>query len=285
MKTIDLHVHSTCSDGTDAPEQLPRLAKQKGLSALALTDHDTTVGVPAFLEACKEYGIEGIPGIEISCIYDNHDYNKEVHIVGLFINPEAATLCDTLEELRISRRNRNLAVVELFAKQGINFTLEDLEAMYPGAILTRAHFASYLLAKGFVGSVNEGFDRYLGDGKPCHIRRETMSSYQAIQLIHNAGGIAILAHPLTYKLGRESLERMVADLAKQGIDAMEAIYSTFTSRDEADMKQLAADNNLLISGGSDYHGKTKPTISLGTGKGRLEVPYDVLKNLKNLLAH
>lgn len=285
MKTIDLHVHSTCSDGTDSPSRLAALGKAAGLSAMALTDHDTVSGIDEFLEACGKNGIEGVPGIEISCIYTEGSFEKEIHIVGLFIDHHSSQLNEALSNLVINRRRRNLQVVDLFATLGIDFSLEEIEEMYPGAILTRAHFADFLMKKGITGSINEGFDRFLGDGKPCYIKRETLSSSLAIDLIHNAGGMAILAHPLTYKLSYENLSNMVSRLAVQGIDGIEAIYSTFTSRDEADMKVLAQKNRLLISGGSDYHGKNKPAISLGTGKGRLEVPYEVLKNIKSLLKH
>lgn len=283
MKTIDLHLHSTCSDGTDSPSRLAALGKAGNLSAMALTDHDTVSGIDQFLEACKEVGIEGVPGIEISCIYTDGAFEKEIHIVGLFIDHHSSQLNEALSNLVTNRRKRNLQVIELFSRIGIDFSLEEMEEMYPGAILTRAHFADFLMKKGITGSINEGFDRFLGDGKPCYIKRETLSSIQTINLIHNAGGIAILAHPLTYKLSSDNLSHMVTELARQGIDGIEAIYSTFTSRDEADMKLLAQKNHLLISGGSDYHGKNKPAISLGTGKGRLEVPYEVLKNIKSLL--
>lgn len=282
MNTIDLHTHSTFSDGTDTPSQLAKLAKLKGLSAIALTDHDTTNGIDEFMTACRNNGIEGISGIELSSIYSFDSHDKEIHIVGLFIEPENELLKSTLQELIVNRCHRNNTVVQLFKKLGIDVDLEEMKEMYPNAVLTRAHFADYLMKKKLVGSIKEAFDRYLADGKPCYIKRQTMSAQQAINLIHKAGGLAVLAHPLTYALGDDMLSQMAASLKGFGLDAMEAIYSTFSSKDEADMKLLAKKNRLLISGGSDYHGKNKPDISLKTGKGRLCVPYDVLKELKTL---
>ncbi len=285
MKTIDLHIHSTFSDGTDTPDRLARLGKEKELSAMALTDHDTTKGIDEFTAACRDNGIEGIAGIELSSLYCSGTLEKEIHMVGLFIDPHSQTLSDALAKLVVNRERRNKTIVRLFHSIGITVDLEEMKQLYPNAVLTRAHFADYLLRKGLVGSRNEAFDRYLGDGKPCHIRRETMSATQAIDLIHAAGGLAILAHPLIYKLNFSILSQMVAFLAQNGMDGMEAMYSTFSSRDEADMKLLAKKNRLLISGGSDYHGSNKPHISLGTGKGRLEVPYGILRDLKNALHH
>lgn len=283
MKTIDLHVHSTYSDGTDTPKELVSLARHCGLSAIALTDHDTVAGLPEFMEACRDAGIEGICGIELSSVYKMTDTVKEFHIVGLFIDPTNTLLTDTLTQLIDSRDNRNAAMAQAFEDIGIHIDLNEMTELYPDAVLTRAHFADYLFRKRFVSSRNEAFDRYLGDGRPCYVRRRTLPAEEAISLIHQAGGLAILAHPLTYHLGSDVLAMAVRDLKRMGLDGMECYYSTFTNRDEADMKELASKNHLLYSGGSDYHGNNKPSISLGIGRGRLEVPYEVLKNLKSSL--
>jgi hypothetical protein len=279
MKAIDLHVHSTFSDGTLTPTELAAKAKQLNLSAMALTDHDTVAGVPEIVEAGKAEGIEIIPGVELSTFYDK----TEVHIVGLYIDYTDETFKKELEAQRMNRHNRNIQICEKFNELGIKLDYEEMQKKYADSVITRAHFADYLLEKGYISSRNEAFERYIGSNGPCYIPRKKITPAQAITLIKNAGGIAILAHPVLYHLGKEQMNKLLDYLCDAGIAGLEAIYSTYTLGDELEMKRLAAQRGLLISGGSDYHGANKPYIELGIGKGHLFVPYSVLEEIKKSL--
>ena len=208
MKQIDLHVHSTCSDGTDSPAVLVDKAVDKGLAAFALTDHDTTRGVKEALLACenvnnKGHELEVIPGVEISTNYDN----TEIHVVGLFIDYNDNEFNSFLNKQLSSRDERNKRVCERFQNIGINITYEDMLKTYGDAVITRAHFADRLVAIGAVGDRNEAFDRYLGQGKPCFVPRAKVDPAEAIERIHQAGGIAILAHPVLYHLGNAQMNK------------------------------------------------------------------------------
>jgi hypothetical protein len=278
MKAIDLHVHSTYSDGTVPPADLVKQANDLGLNAMALTDHDTLDGIGEARAAADGTPLEFIPGIELSCSY--HDF-KEIHIVGLYVNPNDE-FNDCLVKLKKSREERNLKVVEKFSQLGINFTLEDIRRKYPNATLTRMHFADYLHSNGYVSSRSEAFDRYLNDHGPCFIPRKYLSPERAIELIRGAGGVPVLAHPVLYHLSDDVMEQMLKELKDLGLSAMECIYSTYTMGDELLMRKFAKKYDLLPSGGSDYHGDNKPTISLGTGKGHLFVPADILEPIRML---
>lgn len=276
MKTIDLHVHSTYSDGTDTPAELVAKAAQYGLSAIALTDHDTIDGVAEAVAAGKKQGLEVIPGVELSTFFDK----KEIHIVGLCINYMSEDLRKELDSLRDVRTHRNEIMCERFQKIGIPVIYEELLRAYPDAVLTRAHFADYLLAKCYVKSRNEAFERYIGSNGPCYVPRKKLEPAKAIQIIKDAGGIPVLAHPVLYHLGNDSMTKLMDYLKDAGIAALEAIYSTYSMGEELQMRKLAGRYNLLISGGSDYHGKNKPNIDIGKGRGHLAVPYSLLETLK-----
>lgn len=277
MKQIDLHVHTTASDGTLTPAQVVALAGDIGLAAVAITDHDTTEGVDEALAAGKQLGVEVISGAELSCSYDG---KKEIHIVGLFIDPHNDSLISRLQELKEIRSRRNDRIAERFNDIGIPVDMEELKSMYPDAVITRAHFASYLYVKGYSKSVKEVFDRYLNDNGPCYVARTKLNPKDTISLIHNAGGLAVLAHPIRYHMGNSALSSCVSTLTRFGLDGLEAFYSAYTPSDESLMRRLAKENHLILSGGSDFHGSNKPFISLGKGTGHLSVPYDILENLK-----
>lgn len=279
MDIVDLHVHSTASDGTLSPSEVICLAKETKLRSIALTDHDTIAGIEEALDAGTEMGIEVIPGVELSCSY----LNKEIHIVGLFIDYDNPDFCSKLDYLKDTRDARNEQMAEKFQERNIPVTTVMLKERFPDAVITRAHFASWLHENNYVSSVREAFDRYLNDNGPCYVPRYKMPCEETIRLIHDAGGIAILAHPILYKMGTAELTKMVVYLKKCGLDGIEAIYSTYTPSDETLIRKLAKENRLTISGGSDFHGDNKPYIKLGTGKGNLKIPYEVLKNLRNIL--
>lgn len=276
MKKVDLHVHSTYSDGTLTPSELVAHAKALDINAFALTDHDTVEGVAEAVRAGNELGVEVVSGVELSTHYDS----KEIHIVGLYIDYTDEILKKELDSLRNSRENRNRQICQRFAGLGINVSYEKMLELYPDAVITRAHFADYLVKKSIVKSRNEAFERYLGDSCPCYVHREKMLPARAIELIKNAGGIAILAHPVLYHLGSEQMNKLMQYLCDSGISGLEAIYSTYSTGEELKMRKIAKEHNLLISGGSDFHGANKPDIEMGIGRGRLFIPYEILENIK-----
>ena len=275
-RIVDLHVHSTESDGTLTPEDLVAEAKKVGLAAFALTDHDTCQGVCKAMPLAASAGIELIPGIELSTDY----HGKEVHIVGLYIDIENEQLLKKTAEYRKCRSERNALMVEALRKEGLSITMEELVAENPDCVITRANIARFLYEHGQIKSVREAFDRYIGDPCKCYVGRLKVASTDAVRLIKEAGGTAILAHPLLYGLSNTNLQKMIDELKPAGLDGLEAIYSTYTTGEEQQMKRLARENGLLISGGSDFHGSNKPDIALGRGRGHLYIPYSVLETIK-----
>ena len=275
---IDLHVHSTCSDGTLSPTELVDYAIQKGLSAFALTDHDCVEGLDTILSYAKSLpnAPEIIPGIELS----TDENGQEVHMVGLFIDHHNPEFNQYLQEFIESRTTRNKKMCHLLQEHGMNITYEELEAEFPGAVLTRAHYAKLLMKHGYVKSIKEAFERFLGDHCPCYVSREKITPVMAIDLIKKAGGLAILAHPILYHMSDARLDALVQKLKEAGLTGIEAIYSTYSPAEERQIRKLAAKYDLLLSGGSDFHGENKPGLDLGTGYGKLYVPEEVLLALK-----
>lgn len=277
MKYIDLHVHSTCSDGTFTPAGLVSYAVQKGLAAIALTDHDTVEGLEEASAAAVGTGLELVPGIEFSTEYKERD----IHILGLDIQPKQTDFAKHLKAFQESRDARNEEMtLRLQNLEHIPITMEALRSAYGDAVLTRAHFGRWLFEHGYVRSIREAFSRYIGDDCPCFVPRKRTDPRQAIALIRNAGGIPILAHPLLYHVTDTELEELVRYLKEAGLQGIEAIYSSNTGLDESSMRRLARKMNLKISGGSDFHGKNKPLLDLGSGKGNLKIPYEVLEQLR-----
>ncbi len=272
---IDLHVHSKKSDGSLAPKELTKLALSIPLSAYALTDHDTMDGVPEAMEAAKGTDLTVIPGVELSA-----DHNgREIHLVGLFADQEDPALSSYLKKFRRTRDARNEDMCARLRAGGMDITMEELYAAFPDSVITRAHFARLLQQKGYVRSVAECFERFLGDHCPYFIPREFIASTDAVSLLKGAGSIAVLAHPTLYRLGKEQLYEMTKKLKDAGLDALEAKYSTYTSTQERQMKELAKSLSLKISGGSDFHGDAKPDIRLGKGYGRLYIDDSILTDL------
>lgn len=273
---IDLHVHSNCSDGTCTPEELVELALEKGLSAFALTDHDTTEGIERAQNAAEGTGLEVISGIEFSTSYGK----KDVHVLGLGIHPSDTYFQESLDRFRNSRELRNEKMIQKMQECGLPITKEEVVALFPDAVVTRAHFAKFLVQKGIVRSTNEAFDSYLGDYACCFVPREKVTPFQAVKLIKENGGYAVLAHPLIYGFSKKNLEDLVREMKKSGADGIEAIYSQNRWNDEGEMRALARRHGLKITGGSDFHGTNKPGIELGIGKGNLKIPYEIWENLR-----
>lgn len=276
MQAIDLHVHSKHSDGTCTTKELVDLAIYKGLKAIALTDHDTTAGLEEIMEYAKDKNIEIIPGIELSTEY----FGRDIHILGLYINPYNAKFQKHLIAFQEARINRNRKMCENLTEQGIDITYEDLMNTFKGAVVTRAHYARYLFDKGYVKSMKEAFERYVGDHCKAFVPREKITPAQAVSLILEAGGIPVLAHPILYRFSDANLDKLVAELKEVGLMGIEAVYSTYAPSEERYVKRLADKYDLLITGGSDFHGSNKKDIDLGNGRGHLFVPEEILDKLK-----
>lgn len=277
MKYIDLHVHSNCSDGTYTPSQLAACARQKGLAAFALTDHDTIAGLPEAAEAARRENVELISGIEFSTEY----LGRDVHIVGLDFDFEDQEFQTELFRFQDSRNIRNRKMIRRMQEEGIDITWEAMEERFGAAVWTRAHFARYLTDQKYVLEMKDAFSLYLADDAPCFVPREKVTPTQAVRLIHRFRGIPVLAHPMLYHLSQEELQILITELKQSGLIGIEALYSTYTQGEEDSVRRLAAANGLLISGGSDFHGSNKPDIDLGCGKGNLKIPYEILEELRS----
>lgn len=282
---IDLHVHSDHSDGTLSPEELVTLAVQTGLSAFALTDHDTVSGIgrakrAATLTDGRSSKLTVISGTEISAAYQKRD----IHILGLFIDETNPALIQALEDAVGARDHRNERMAERFRSLGIPLTLEDLRLSNPDTVITRAHFAKYLIEHHHVKTSEEAFRRYLNYDAPCFVPREYMQPERAISLILQAGGIPVLAHPLLYKLPPAELEALIKRLKEAGLAGLEVYYSSNTGFDEQICYGLANRFDLLMTGGTDFHGANKPNLYLGTGRNHnLDIPDTLLEPLYRYL--
>ena len=277
-RIIDLHVHSNASDGTFTPSQLVDEAVRAGLSAFALTDHDTTDGIAEATKAANAAGIELIPGVELSTEYEG----TEIHVLGLYIDTNNTFLQKQMADFRNSRDNRNVLMLEKLRAEGFAITQEALEEKFPDAVITRAHIARYLLDKGYIPDMKTAFREYIGDGCRCYVGRPKVTPMDAVDYILTAGGIPVLAHPVIYHMEKSKLLSMIHEMKAHGLAGMEAIYSENTPADEQIYKTLAREEGLLITGGSDFHGTNKPDIRLGVGRGKLYIPYSLLEKIKEI---
>lgn len=275
---IDLHTHSTFSDGSLTPTQLVDRAVARGLTALALTDHDTADGIPEFLEAASARNLAAIPGVELACVHGT----GHLHLVGLFIRRECGELSELLERIRSSRTERNQAMIRRLVARGCPITEEQVAAEAgPDGVTGRPHIAAALVASGVCSDRQEAFGRFLSSGKPGYARRYRPSASRAIRAIQAAGGVAIWAHPLAGRPRTETGFRLtVESLGEIGLDGIEVHYSEFTPEQTALAVRVAGEAGLLASGGSDFHGETFPTIDLGVGYGELAVPDAVMPALR-----
>ena len=276
MQRMDLHTHSTASDGTFSPEELIEEAVRKELAAIALTDHDTVAGIKTARSAALDRPIEFIPGVELSTDYKEN----EVHIVGLFIDETNEELQKCLQDFRKERLDRDLKMYAALQKEGFDISKEAVEAMFPDSVVTRAHIARFLVEKKYIPSMSVAFEKYIGDNCKCYIARERISSMKAVEIINKAGGAAVLAHPILYHMSDARLRELIRDCKEAGLRGIEAIYSTYQTGEEHYIRRLAKEYSLSISGGSDFHGTNKPSIALGMGHGNLFVPYEILSALR-----
>jgi predicted metal-dependent phosphoesterase TrpH len=273
---IDLHSHTTYSDGSASPHELVMLASEAGALALAITDHDTVAGLAEGRAAAQAAGIEFIDGIEISAEYSP----GTMHILGYYIDAESEALLSTLEELRDARDNRNPKIASRLQALGIDISYDEVQALAGNEVVGRPHFARVLLEKGYVESIQDAFNRFLGKGAAAYEEKKRLSPDESIELIHRAGGVAVLAHPYQLKLSAADTDAMLGKLAGMGLDGVEAIYSRHSKTDRDIYSEMAARHGLLVTGGSDYHGTYKPDISIVTGLGDLRVPYTLLEEVR-----
>ena len=274
---VDLHTHSNCSDGSMSPSELVLHAAEKGLAAIALTDHDTVDGIKEAVAKGKECGIEVVPAIEFSA-----RSKTLTHILGFYIDEDNAQLKSVLTEIVDLRKERNEVTAKLLQQLGFDVALEEAAAIAPGGIIGRAHYAKLLMDKGYTSSVKESFDKYLAAGKPAYFTNQKLEAKCIIETIHAAGGVAFLAHPHQMKLG-DKLEDYVKELVSYGLDGMEGYYSEYDEKMQTEYQAMAARYGLALSGGTDFHGDMKPHISIGNGLGNMAVPYSVLLNIKRMV--
>jgi predicted metal-dependent phosphoesterase TrpH len=270
LSFCDFHVHSTASDGRLSPLELVNEAVSSGLCGLALTDHDTLAGVPEASQRALELGLFYIPAVELSV--DLH-IGGSAHLLGYFPGMSAAALLDpetefqkTLESVINGRNTRNPAIVERFVELGFDITMEDVMAEAGEAVVGRPHIAAVMVKKGYAGSTEEVFDKYLGSGKPAYVQRTRLGDYKAIHIISQSGGLPVLAHPVYIQTdGIKGLEALICSLADAGLAGLEAFYPEHDARMIKFLKKTAAKRNLFLTGGSDFHGIRHPLPEWGTG--------------------
>ena len=277
-KLIDLHIHSTASDGSLSPGDLMAYARSKGAAAVSLTDHDTIEGLETALAAGKEIGLEVIPGLEISAQYPG----GTMHLLGYYIDPSDPSLNRELLRLQEARRERNPKIISKLQSLGIPISFDQVQALANGQI-GRPHIAQVLFQIGAVSSFEEAFQKYLTKGARAYVEKFRFSPHEAISLITQAGGIPVLAHPFTlnYPSLRE-LKKLVEKLKDNGLKGIEVLYSEHTSSQTGDYFSLVKELNLVYTGGSDFHGDIKKDVDLLTGKGDLKIPYQIVEDLKAL---
>lgn len=265
---IDLHIHSTFSDGSCTPAELVKMAADLNLESIALTDHDSIEGVPEFLSAHPECSIERIAGVELSAEFSP----GTMHILGYGIDPDSSLLRDKLNWIKMRRISRNREIVQRLNEIGLEITWDEVTEYAGSDIVGRPHFAQAMIARGYCRNKQDAFDRYLAKGRGAYIERKRLSPESCISLILSAGGVPVLAHPTTLKLNRTRLVRTVRELCEMGLEGIECYYSQYSRADSENMKSVADQFSLIMTGGSDFHGEGNPAVKLGRGFGHLAVP-------------
>lgn len=274
-RLCDLHTHSVYSDGTCTPEEILTLAEEAGLSAVALCDHNTVAGLPAFMEAAKSSKVRAVPGIEISADYSG----REVHILGLFIQPCSYSRVSVfLEEVLIQKEESNLRLVAALEKHGIHIDYHRLKSESSGGQINRAVIAAEMVKKGYCQSVKEAFSGFLSQKNGLYIPPGRLDAFAVIRFIKSVGSAAVLAHPFL-NLDESQLLRFLPDARENGLDGMEVYYPLFSEDETVKLKEIANRFLLRESGGSDFHGANKPDIFIGSGKGNLCVQEELMLRL------
>jgi 3',5'-nucleoside bisphosphate phosphatase len=287
---IDLHAHTTVSDGGDDPRALVRKAAVAGLSAIAVTDHDNDTGCPEALDEGAKAGIEVVPGVEISCDVEdlaergfNPSSRPTMHLLGYFIPQRDNPLSRGLADLQYHRANRNRIIVERLNELGIDITFQEVEAEAggPGSQIGRPHFAGVMVRHGAVPDYQTAFDEYLAKGAKAYIGRKLYRPVDAVELMVSAGVVPVLAHPLTMNIPVEEIERFADELLEAGLKGIEGYHGDWSLEEQAPLRAYAERRGLIASGGSDYHGDMRPDRQLPGGKSGVTVPVEVLDQLKS----
>lgn len=274
MKRIDLHIHTTASDGTFTPAEAVREAARIGLAAVSIADHDTHEGCRLAAEEGKKLGVEVVPGIEIST-----KFNGPVHILGYYIDVDSPALAEVLDWVVSDRDERNRKMCDLMTADGIRVDYEEMKARF-GEVIGRPHFARILIERGLATSMRDAFDRYVEKGQKYYCGRHFLTIERSILLIREAGGIPVLAHPFQYRLDDTGLRQLIEHCMESGLEGLECRYSGYGEEKTAYLESLAAEYGLVMTGGSDFHGENKSEIRIGDGLGDLCVPYSYLEALK-----
>lgn len=275
MMEIDLHVHTTASDGTLTPSQTVQLAKRRQLKAIAITDHDTVDGVKEALEEGKRLSIEVIPGVEISA----NAKTGSLHLLGYFVETERGILKEKLERLKQARSERNPRIADRLNDLGVHITYEEVVRASGGGQVGRPHFAQVLVNRGYVRSISEAFDRYLAQGAPAYVGKFRFEVKEAMDIVLEAGGVPVLAHPFTMNCAPDELETRVTELVQDGLKGIEVFYPDHTGEQTVQYQRLADKLGLVKTGGSDFHGALIEKAELGIiGKG-ISLPYATVKEL------
>jgi ribonuclease III len=279
---IDLHIHSTASDGTSTPSEIITMAQELGLGAIAITDHDTLAGSKEALGLTIPATIEMVSGIEISAApIAPFDFVGSYHILGYFIQVDNPALNQTLNELQQFRQERNQKIIQRLNNMDIPITMDDVGEKVNTGEIGRPHIATALLKNNIVHSIDEAFDQYLGTGKPAYVDKQRLSCRKAIKIIIESGGIAVLAHPGLLNLEQESdLENVIVSLKKKGLKGIEVYYPDHSEQQVQELLRIASSQDLLVTGGTDFHGKLKPELKIGTGYGSQHVPYRLYDSLR-----
>ncbi len=265
---VDLHIHTTASDGSLSPGKIVRKAYEMGYSAIAITDHDTIDGINEAKSVGENIGLEVIPGIEINTEFKKH----EVHILGYFIDQFNQELLVKLDEVKKARINRVKKIINKLNDINIDISEEEVFSLSDGGAVGRSHIARILHEKGYVNSFSEAFDKYIAIGKVAYVERYRLTPNEAIELIENAGGIPVLAHPALIKN-----DKIVKEIINMGVKGLESYYYEHDLQDTKKYLKIAKKNKLLITGGSDDHG---PGNKDGLRLGKMKLDYNIVENLK-----
>ena len=276
MNTIDLHIHTTASDGTASPAQVVRMAGELGLSAISVADHDTVSGCGEAMAEGRALGVEVVPGVEFSS-----RYGRTIHILGYFLNTESPALTRVLDWIVAERDQRNEKMAALMAADGIPVDYAEMKARF-GPVIGRPNFGQLLVALGYAESVQDAFDRYIEKGQPYYLPRKMLSIERSVEVIREAGGVPVLAHPFQYRLEEPALRQLIEHCMDHGLLGLECRYSLYDEQQSQYLLSLAREYSLAPTGGSDFHGSNKPHIRLGVGTGSLAVPAEWLESLRAL---
>ena len=274
MMFCDLHTHSTASDGSLTPTQLAQLAKDSGLAAVVLSDHNTVEGLPEFMEATEACGVEGVPAVEFSTEYNG----VELHIIAMFVEPQYyETITRMMDDFKIRKEKSNIDLVFALQRAGIPLDYDRIREGH--SYVNRAHIGQELTRLGYTASVQDAFKTYLSPKQGYYVPPRRQDALETIAFIDSIGAVSVLAHPFL-ELDEAGLREFLAKAVERGLDGMETLYSKFDKETEKLAISIAEEFGLLQSGGSDFHGDAKPDIALGKGRGELEIPYEMLQKLK-----